>query len=159
MARITVEDCIDKFPSRFELVLIASNRARKLHSGESTTLDKDNDKNTVIALREIAEETITIDVLKNDLIEEYQTTTFTEDEELDEPEQNSSEKNEDVEISSNINELSSVDAFDEEKISDEQVSEDELSSNVENQESLSNQDKQNENLSEDDVTNHQKETD
>ena len=65
MARITVEDCIDKFPSRFELVLIASNRARKLHSGESTTLEKDNDKNTVIALREIAEETITIDVLKN----------------------------------------------------------------------------------------------
>ena len=159
MARITVEDCIDKFPSRFELVLIASNRARKLHSGESTTLEKDNDKNTVIALREIAEETITIDVLKNDLIEEYQTTTFTEDEELDEPEQNSSEKNEDVEISSNINELSSVDAFDEEKISDEQVSEDELGPNIENQESLSNQDKQNENLSEDDVTNHQKETD
>ena len=159
MARITVEDCIDKFPSRFELVLIASNRARKLHSGESTTIEKDNDKNTVIALREIAEETITIDVLKNDLIEEYQTTTFTEDEELDDPEQNSSEKNEDVEISTNIDELSSVDAFDEEKISDEQVSEDELSPNVENQESLSNQDNQNENLAEDEVTNHQKETD
>ena len=159
MARITVEDCIDKFPSRFELVLVASNRARKLHSGESTSLEKDNDKNTVIALREIAEETITIDVLKNDLIEEYQTTTFTEDEELDEPEQNSSENNEDAEISSNINELSSVDAFDEEKISDEQVSEDELSPNVENQESFSNQDKQNENLSVDEVTNHQKETD
>ena len=159
MARITVEDRIDKFPSRFELVLIASNRARKLYSGESTTLEKDNDKNTVIALREIAEETITIDVLKNDLIEEYQTTTFTEDEELDEPEQNSSENNEDAEISSNINELSSVDAFDEEKISDEQVSEDELSPNVENQESFSNQDKQNENLSVDEVTNHQKETD
>ena len=159
MARITVEDCIDKFPSRFELVLIASNRARKLHSGESTTLEKDNDKNTVIALREIAEETITIDVLKNDLIEEYQTTTFTEDEELDDPEQNSSEKYEDVEISTNLDELSSVDAFDEEKISDEQVSDDELSPNVENQESLSNQDNQNENLSEDEVTNHQKETD
>ena len=159
MARITVEDCIDKFPSRFELVLVASNRARKLHSGESTTLEKDNDKNTVIALREIAEETLTTDVLKNDLIEEYQTTTFTEDEELDEPEQNSSEKNEDVEISSNIDELSSGDTFDEEKISDEQVSEDDLSPNVENQESLSNQDKQNENLSEDEVTNHQKETD
>ena len=159
MARITVEDCIDKFPSRFELVLVASNRARKLHSGESTSLEKDNDKNTVIALREIAEETITIDVLKNDLIEEYQTTTFTEDEELDEPEQNSSENNEDAEISSNINELSSVDAFDEEKISDEQVSEDELSPNVENQESFSNQEKQNENLSVDEVTNHQKETD
>ena len=54
MARITVEDCIDKFPSRFELVLVASQRARKLYSGETSTLEKDNDKNTVIALREIA---------------------------------------------------------------------------------------------------------
>ena len=93
MARITVEDCIDKFPSRFELVLVASNRARKLYSGEITTLDKDNDKNTVIALREIAEETLTIEVLKNDLIEEYQTTTFSEDEELDEPEASSLKNN------------------------------------------------------------------
>ena len=58
MARITVEDCIDKFSSRFELVLVASNRARKLHSGEEPTVDKDNDKNSVIALREIAEGTI-----------------------------------------------------------------------------------------------------
>jgi len=67
MARITVEDCIDKFPSRFELVLVASNRARKLHSGEDPTVEIDNDKNTVIALREIAEETITVENLKNDL--------------------------------------------------------------------------------------------
>ena len=79
MARITVEDCIDKFPSRFELVLIASNRARKLYSGEKPTVDIDNDKNTVIALREIADETLTKDQLKNNLIEEYQTSTFTED--------------------------------------------------------------------------------
>ena len=84
MARITVEDCIDKFPSRFELVLVASNRARKLHSGETPTLDKDNDKNTVIALREIAKETLTADELRNDLVEEYQTATFSEDEELNE---------------------------------------------------------------------------
>ena len=56
MARITVEDCVDKFPSRFELVLVASNRAKKLHSGEEPTVEKENDKNTVIALREIAEE-------------------------------------------------------------------------------------------------------
>ena len=84
MARITVEDCIDKFPSRFELVLVAANRARKLHSGETPTVEKDNDKNTVIALREIAEETIPSDQLKNDLIEEYQTTSFTEDEEIEE---------------------------------------------------------------------------
>ena len=91
MARITVEDCIDKFPSRFELVLVASNRARKLHSGESPTVEIDNDKNTVIALREIAEETLTKDQLKNDLIEEYQTNTFSEDEDLDELEDKTDE--------------------------------------------------------------------
>ena len=91
MARITVEDCIDKFPSRFELVLVASNRARKLFSGESPTVEIDNDKNTVIALREIAEETLTSDQLKNDLIQEYQTNTFTEDEELNEIDDNSDE--------------------------------------------------------------------
>ena len=91
MARITVEDCIDKFPSRFELVLVASNRARKLFAGENTTLEIDNDKNTVIALREIAEETITKEQLKNDLISEYQTNTFSEDEDLSELEDNSDE--------------------------------------------------------------------
>ena len=95
MARITVEDCIDKFPSRFELVLVASNRARKLHAGENPTLEKDNDKNTVIALREIAEETLTVDQLKNDLIEEYQTTTFTEDEDLDETNENQNQLSKD----------------------------------------------------------------
>ena len=61
MARITVEDCIDKFPSRFELVLVASQRARKLHSGDEPTVEKDNDKNTVIALREIAESKFTVE--------------------------------------------------------------------------------------------------
>ena len=91
MARITVEDCIDKFPSRFELVLVASNRARKLYSGENPTVDIDNDKNTVIALREIAEETLTKEKLKNDLIEEYQTSTFSEDEEINEIEDNRDE--------------------------------------------------------------------
>tara|TARA_Y100001935_G_scaffold236435_1_gene221126 strand:- start:54 stop:479 length:426 start_codon:yes stop_codon:yes gene_type:complete len=91
MARITVEDCIDKFPSRFELVLVASNRARKLYSGENPTVHIDNDKNTVIALREIAEETLTIEQLKNNLIEEYQTNTFSEDEDINEIEDNSDE--------------------------------------------------------------------
>ena len=91
MARITVEDCIDKFPSRFELVLVASNRARKLYSGENPTVEIDNDKNTVIALREIAEETLTKEKLKNDLIEEYQTSTFSEDEEINEIEDNRDE--------------------------------------------------------------------
>jgi len=93
MARITVEDCIDKFPSRFELVLVASNRARKLFSGESPTVEIDNDKNTVIALREIAEETVSSEELKNNLIEEYQTNTFSEDEDINEIEDNTSENN------------------------------------------------------------------
>ena len=82
MARITVEDCIDKFESRFELVLVASNRARKLHSGESPTVEKDNDKPTVIALREIADETLPVDSLKDKLIQEYQTVSPLDEEEL-----------------------------------------------------------------------------
>ena len=82
MARITVEDCIDKFDSRFELVLVASNRARKLHSGESPTVEKDNDKPTVIALREIADESLSIDFLKEKLIQEYQTVSPLDEEDL-----------------------------------------------------------------------------
>ena len=106
MARITVEDCINKFPSRFELVLVASNRARKLYSGENPTVETDNDKNTVIALREIAEETLTSEQLKNDLIEEYQTNTFSEDEDLDEIEDISVEdQSEESELLSNEKDL------------------------------------------------------
>jgi len=82
MARITVEDCIDKFESRFELVLIASNRARKLHSGENPTVVKNNDKNTVIALREIADETLNIDDMKKSLVEEYQIVSSQSEEDL-----------------------------------------------------------------------------
>jgi len=81
MARITVEDCIDKFPSRFELVMVASQRARKLFSGEEPKLEKDNDKNTVIALREIAAECISVDDMKENLITEYQTVTISDEEE------------------------------------------------------------------------------
>ena len=103
MARITVEDCIDKFPSRFELVLVASNRARKLYTGENPTVEIDNDKNTVIALREIAEETLTKEKLKNDLIKEYQTNTFGEDKDLNEIEDNSNEDQNDTnQLDSNI---------------------------------------------------------
>ena len=80
MARITVEDCVDKFPSRFELVLVASQRARELHSGETPTIDKDNDKNTVIALREIADTTIPIEKMKENLIEGFQKVTINDEE-------------------------------------------------------------------------------
>ena len=68
MARVTVEDCILKVPTRFELVLLASQRARDLTSGAEETLDRDNDKNPVVALREIAEETVPVEELKDDLI-------------------------------------------------------------------------------------------
>ena len=80
MARITVEDCIDKFPSRFELVLVASQRARKLFSGDKPTVDKDNDKNTVIALREIASESISAETMKENLIQDFQTVTISDEE-------------------------------------------------------------------------------
>ena len=80
MARITVEDCIDKFSSRFELVLVASQRARKLHSGDEPTIERDNDKNTVIALREIADSTISKEEIKENLIQEYQTISISDEE-------------------------------------------------------------------------------
>jgi DNA-directed RNA polymerase subunit omega len=72
MARITVEDCIDKVPNRFELVLLAAHRARAAASGAPISIDRDNDKNPVIALREIGGETISIEDLKEDLIQSLQ---------------------------------------------------------------------------------------
>ncbi len=68
MARVTVEDCILKVPNRFELVLLASQRSRDLSAGAEETLERDNDKNPVVALREIAEETIDIEELKDGMI-------------------------------------------------------------------------------------------
>jgi DNA-directed RNA polymerase subunit omega len=68
MARVTVEDCVQKIPNRFELVLLAAQRARNLSRGEEITLDRDNDKNPVVALREIADETIPLEKLEQDLI-------------------------------------------------------------------------------------------
>ena len=68
MARVTVEDCVEKVPNRFELVLLAAQRARNLSRGEELTVDRDNDKNPVVALREIADETIPLEKLESDLI-------------------------------------------------------------------------------------------
>jgi len=81
MARVTVEDCIDKVENRFELVLIAAHRARLISSGASITVDRDNDKNAVVALREIAEETLSPEDLKEDFIHSLQKHV-----EVDEPE-------------------------------------------------------------------------
>ncbi len=68
MARVTVEDCVLKVPNRFELVLLASQRARNISRGEQLTIDRDNDKNPVVALREIADETLTLPELEQDLV-------------------------------------------------------------------------------------------
>ncbi|MEJ8474179.1 DNA-directed RNA polymerase subunit omega [Roseibium algae] len=81
MARVTVEDCIDKVENRFELVLLAAHRARMISSGSPLTLDRDNDKNPVVALREIAEQTVSPEDMKEDLIHSLQ--KFVE---VDEPE-------------------------------------------------------------------------
>jgi DNA-directed RNA polymerase subunit omega len=81
MARVTVEDCIDKVENRFELVLLASHRARMISSGSQLTIDRDNDKNPVVALREIADQTVQPDDLKEDLIHSLQKYV-----EVDEPE-------------------------------------------------------------------------
>ena len=81
MARVTVEDCIDKVDNRFELVLLAGHRARQISQGASITIDRDNDKNPVVALREIAEETLSPGDLKEDLIHSLQKHV-----EIDEPE-------------------------------------------------------------------------
>jgi DNA-directed RNA polymerase subunit omega len=67
MARVTVEDCVDKVPNRFELVMLASHRAREISSGDPLTVDRDNDKNPVVALREIADETQQADDLRERL--------------------------------------------------------------------------------------------
>ncbi|HKF71623.1 MAG TPA: DNA-directed RNA polymerase subunit omega [Stellaceae bacterium] len=81
MARVTVEDCILKIPNRFELVLLAAQRARDVASGAPITLERDNDKNPVVALREIADETIGLEQVKNSLIKGMQKHV-----EIDEPE-------------------------------------------------------------------------
>ena len=73
MARVTVEDCVDKVPNRFELVALAAHRAREITAGSPITVDRDNDKNPVVALREIADETQSADALRERLIESLQT--------------------------------------------------------------------------------------
>ena len=81
MARVTVEDCVDKVSNRFELVLLAGHRARTISSGAPITVERDNDKNPVVALREIAAETISPEDMKEDLIHSMQKYV-----EVDEPE-------------------------------------------------------------------------
>ncbi|MEO3417051.1 DNA-directed RNA polymerase subunit omega [Roseovarius sp. CAU 1744] len=84
MARVTTEDCVDKVPNRFDLVMLAAHRAREISAGAPITVDRDNDKNPVVSLREIAEETQSAEELRERLIESNQTQI-----EVDEPEEDS----------------------------------------------------------------------
>jgi len=82
MARVTVEDCVDKVPNRFDLVMLAAHRARSISDGAPITVDRDNDKNPVVALREIADETLSVEELREQSIESHQRHI-----EVDEPEE------------------------------------------------------------------------
>ncbi len=120
MARVTVEDCILKIPNRFELVLLAAQRARDVASGAPITLERDNDKNPVVALREIADETIGLEQVKNSLIKGMQKHV-----EIDEPEE---DKDLDVETQTWPVDQPPAEGEEiaEEAAEDEEVSEDEL---------------------------------
>jgi len=82
MARVTVEDCVERIPNRFELVMLAAQRARDISAGAPLSLERDNDKNPVVALREIADATVDLGVLSNSLVKGLQKTV-----EADEPEE------------------------------------------------------------------------
>ena len=84
MARVTVEDCVDKIPNRFELVLLSAQRARQISGGAELTIDRDRDKNPVVALREVAEETVKPRELEESLINSLQRVQVDEDDIADE---------------------------------------------------------------------------
>ncbi len=98
MARVTVEDCIDKIPNRYELLMVAAQRAKDIAAGAPLTVDRDNDKNSVVALREIADETISIEELQKSLVMGLQKYV-----EVEEPEE------EEMEIMAAEKELSDLD--------------------------------------------------
>lgn len=85
MARVTVEDCVEKVPNRFDLVLLAAQRARDISAGAQISVDRDNDKNPVVALREIAEETVPLDGVQEGLVRRFQKQAERDEPEDDRP--------------------------------------------------------------------------
>lgn len=120
MARVTVEDCIDKVENRFELVLLAGHRARLISQGAAITVARDNDKNPVVALREIAEESLSPDDLKEDLIHSLQKHV-----EVDEPEV------EPEAIADQAAPAATVEAEEEENVTFDRMSEEDLIAGIE----------------------------
>ena len=122
MARVTVEDCVVRVPNRFELVLVAAQRAREITAGAELTLDRDNDKNPVVALREIADDTVPVDKLQDSLIRGMQKHV-----EIDEPEET-------IELEPNLfgvaEEALGVPGDDIEEIDEEATDEEELAEDV-----------------------------
>ena len=111
MARVTVEDCIDKLPNRYELVLVAAQRAKDIGAGSMIMVDRDNDKNSVVALREISENRVSIEDLQESLVKNQQKLV-----EIQEPE------DAEVEIISAEKELAALDSqFSSDMISDEDL--------------------------------------
>jgi DNA-directed RNA polymerase subunit omega len=137
MARVTVEDCILKVPNRFELVLLAAQRAREITSGLPLTLDRDDDKNPVVALREIAEDTVGLDHLKGSVVRGMQKHV-----EIDEPEETHEleldaalygvvaptapafEEEEEEQVAAGVDDLGEEEAVIEEEALDEELAED-----------------------------------
>jgi DNA-directed RNA polymerase subunit omega len=122
MARVTVEDCVVRVPNRFDLVLVAAQRAREITAGAPLTLDRDDDKNPVVALREIADETVAVDRLQDQLIRGMQKHV-----EIDEPEET-------IELESNLFGVTEAlgvaglaEELDEEPAEEDEVAEDMLS--------------------------------
>ncbi len=121
MARVTVEDCVVKVPNRFDLVLVAAQRAREITAGAPLTLDRDDDKNPVVALREIAEDSVPLDKLQDSLIRGMQKHV-----EIDEPEET-------IELESNlfgVAEALGVGGLDGEDVGDEPAEDDELAEDM-----------------------------
>ena len=115
MARVTIEDCIDKLPNRFELVLLASHRARNIAQGTPITVDRDNDKDPVVSLREIASENVNTDDLREEFIHAMQKQA-----EVDEPEMT------EVPLIGQSGDMTFVNNASEESVESEQMTEEEL---------------------------------
>jgi len=114
MARVTVEDCVVKVPNRFDLVLVAAQRAREIASGAPLTVERDDDKNPVIALREVAEETIVLDQLRDSLVRGMQKHV-----EMDEPEEAPDLEQTLFGIADSTGPVITEDSIDEEAVGDE----------------------------------------
>jgi DNA-directed RNA polymerase subunit omega len=116
MARVTVEDCIDKLPNRFELVLLSAHRARMISQGAPLTVERDNDKNPVVALREIADEAVNTDDLREEYIHAMQKHV-----EVDEPEQSEVPLIQQSGDMSVVNDQPEVDQADMERMTEEEL--------------------------------------